>query len=96
VPLTSRQAALLGAIAASALKSLAECVRLQTLGRGGLRQLQLDLSALAPRLLRAAGGADAVGQLAEEALAAGLERATEPGALLEQAALDRLLAGGGA
>jgi hypothetical protein len=95
-----RQAALLGAIAASALKSLAESVRLQTLGRAGLQQLQLDAAYLRPRLLRLAGGgggggAEGVAQLVDEVVAAGAERAVEAGQLLDQAALDRILAAAG-
>jgi hypothetical protein len=89
---TETQAALLGAIAASGLKSLVERVRLETLGRAGLRQLQLDLMYLRPRLLRAAGGGEAVAQLVDEAAAAAGERALEPGALLEPAAVERILA----
>jgi hypothetical protein len=97
-----RQAALLGAIAASGLKSLAESVRLQTLGRASLQQLQLDAAYLRPRLLRlvgggggGGGGAEGVAQLVDEVVAAGAERAVEAGQLLDQAALDRILAAAG-
>ena len=38
------------------LKSLVECMRLQTLGRPGLQQLQLDCHYLRPRLLHYAEG----------------------------------------
>ncbi|KAI8471413.1 MAG: hypothetical protein J3K34DRAFT_520636 [Monoraphidium minutum] len=101
-------AALLGAVAASGLKSLVECVRLQTLGRAALRQLQLDMCYLRPRLLRLAGGGgngggggggggagDAVAQLVDEVVAAGAERCLEPGGLLEPAALERALQAAG-
>ena len=125
-PLRLARAPLLAAAAAAALKALVECVRLQTLGRGGLRQLQVDLAYLRPRLLHAVapggatgGGAIAAGgggvtggggsaggggggggsaaaaetlaALCDDALAAGVERALEPGALLGAAAVERIL-----
>lgn len=50
------QSAILGAIAGIGLKSLVECIRLQTLGRAGLQQLQLDCHYLRPLLRRYTGG----------------------------------------
>jgi hypothetical protein len=44
-----------------ALKSLAECVRCQTLGRAGYQQLALDIQYLRPRIRRFAS---AVGRCA--------------------------------
>lgn len=40
----------MGAVIIIALKSLLECIRLQTLGRAGLQQLQLDCHYLRPSL----------------------------------------------
>jgi len=86
------QAALLSAVIAVGLKSLMENIRLQTLGRAGLQQLQLDMYYLRPRLLRIAGGrgADAVQHLLDEVVAAGAERSVDP-SLLDPATMDRLL-----
>lgn len=75
------------------LKSLVECVRLQTFGRAGLHQLQLDVAHLRPRLLRLVGppANEPVAALADDVVAAALERCNEP-TLLELAALGALLA----
>ncbi len=80
------------AIIGVGLKSLVECIRLQTLGRAGLQQLQLDVHHLRPRLRRFVAGSTAavVDSLADEVVAAGAERSTDP-TLLETAVLDRIL-----
>jgi hypothetical protein len=49
-PLQLTQAALLGSVIGIGLKSLLECIRMQTLGRAGLQQLQLDCHYLRPLL----------------------------------------------
>ncbi|KAG2450988.1 hypothetical protein HYH02_004260 [Chlamydomonas schloesseri] len=91
--------AILAAVAAVALKSLLESIRLETLGRAGLQQLQLDVAFLRPQLrrclLRGGGGkgdgAAVVEQLLEDVVLSGTERCVEP-ALLEAAVVERILA----
>lgn len=80
------------AIIGVGLKSLVECIRLQTLGRAGLQQLQLDVHYLRPRLRRFVAGSPAavVDSLVDEVVAAGAERSMDP-SLLETAVLDRIL-----
>ncbi|KAG2495102.1 hypothetical protein HYH03_006712 [Edaphochlamys debaryana] len=97
VPLSSL--AILAAVASVALKSLLESIRLETLGRAGLQQLQLDVAFLRPALrrslLRGGGGrgdgAAVVEQLLEDVVLSGAERCVEP-ALLEAAVVERILA----
>ncbi|GAX77837.1 hypothetical protein CEUSTIGMA_g5279.t1 [Chlamydomonas eustigma] len=88
------QAHILAAITGIGLKSLVECVRLATLGRAGLQQLQLDCHSLKPPLRRLTGGSGATAQMVEslldEVVAAGVERCIEP-SLLEPPVLDRIL-----
>lgn len=91
--------AILAAVAAVALKSLVESIRLETLGRAGLQQLQLDATFLRPQLrrflLRGGGGrgdgAAVVEQLLEDVVLSGTERCVEP-QLLEAAVVERILA----
>ncbi|PNH08814.1 Vacuolar protein sorting-associated protein 51 [Tetrabaena socialis] len=91
--------AILAAIASVALKSLLESIRLETLGRAGLQQLQLDVAFLRPALrrflLRGGGGkgdgAAVVEQLLEDVVLSGAERCVEP-QLLEAAVVERILA----
>lgn len=45
----------MAAIIGVGLKSLVECIRLQTLGRAGLQQLQLDMHYIRPQLRRYTG-----------------------------------------
>lgn len=84
---------LLAAVSSSALKSLLELIRLVTLGRYGLQQLQLDMYYLRPRLLRRLRGddADTVAALLDDVVAAAAARSVDP-VLLETATLDRALA----
>ncbi|GIL63103.1 hypothetical protein Vafri_17228 [Volvox africanus] len=97
VPLASP--AILAAIASVALKSLLESIRLETLGRAGLQQLQLDVASLRPHLrrflLRGGGGkgdgAAVVEQLLEDVVLSATERCVEP-QLLEAAVVERILA----
>ncbi|GIL88543.1 hypothetical protein Vretimale_15339 [Volvox reticuliferus] len=97
VPLASP--AILAAIASVALKSLLESIRLETLGRAGLQQLQLDVASLRPHLrrflLRGGGGkgdgAAVVEQLLEDVVLSATERCVEP-QLLEAAVMERILA----
>lgn len=86
------QAHVMSAIMGVGLKSLVECVRLHTLGRAGLQQLQLDMHYLRPLLRRISGVSCApmVDALLDEVVAAALERSTDP-SLLEPAVLDRIL-----
>ncbi|GLC45938.1 hypothetical protein PLESTF_000714400 [Pleodorina starrii] len=91
--------AILAAIASVALKSLLESIRLETLGRAGLQQLQLDVASLRPQLrrclLRGGGGkgdgAAVVEQLLEDVVLSATERCVEP-QLLEPAVVERILA----
>ena len=53
----------MGAVIIIALKSLLECIRLQTLGRAGLQQLQLDCHYLRPMLQCAGAREQQVGAL---------------------------------
>ncbi len=80
-------------MSSSALKSLLELIRLVTLGRYGLQQLQLDMYYLRPRLLRRLRGddADTVAALLDDVVAAAAARSVDP-VLLETATLDRALA----
>lgn len=55
-PPSAAQAAIVGAVVGIGLKSLVECIRLQTLGRTGLQQLQLDCHYLRPLLLQGMSG----------------------------------------
>mmetsp|Transcript_2658 Transcript_2658/g.5884 ORF Transcript_2658/g.5884 Transcript_2658/m.5884 type:complete len:253 (-) Transcript_2658:160-918(-) len=86
------QANILAAIIGVGLKSLVECVRLQTLGRAGLQQLQLDCHYLRPTLRRYTGvtAAQVVDSLLDEVVNAGVERSVDP-SLLEPPVLDRIL-----
>ncbi|KAA6417142.1 MAG: hypothetical protein FRX49_12897 [Trebouxia sp. A1-2] len=86
------QASILAGISRVGLKSLVESVRLQTLSRAGLQQLQLDVHYLRPLLRRFAQGneANVVHQLLDEVLSTALERATEP-QLLEGMVLDKIM-----
>lgn len=86
------QASILAGISRVGLKSLVESVRLQTLSRAGLQQLQLDVHYLRPLLRRFAQGneANVVHQLLDEVLSTALERAIEP-QLLEGMVLDKIM-----
>ncbi|KAL6763334.1 hypothetical protein V8C86DRAFT_2499142 [Haematococcus lacustris] len=92
-PLQFSQASILSGIAGIGLKSLVECIRLQTLSRAGLQQLQLDCHYLRPLLRRCTAGRaqQVVDSLLDEVVSAGVERAIDP-TLLEPAVLDRCLA----
>ncbi|GFR51169.1 hypothetical protein Agub_g13527, partial [Astrephomene gubernaculifera] len=91
---------ILAGVAGVALKSLLESIRLETLGRAGLQQLQLDVAFLRPPLrrlllLRGGGGrgegAAVVEQLLEDVVLSATERCVEP-QLLEAAVVERILA----
>eukprot|EP00878_Enallax_costatus_P042630 GHUV01050053.1.p1 GENE.GHUV01050053.1~~GHUV01050053.1.p1 ORF type:complete len:125 (+),score=38.49 GHUV01050053.1:506-880(+) len=86
------QSAIMSAIIIVGLKSLVEYIRLQTLGKAGLQQLQLDMYYLRPKLLRLVGGSDseAVAQLLDEVVAAGAARSNDP-SMLEVATLEKAL-----
>ncbi|KAL3158433.1 hypothetical protein ABBQ38_010667 [Trebouxia sp. C0009 RCD-2024] len=86
------QASILAGISRVGLKSLVESVRLQTLSRAGLQQLQLDVHYLRPLLRRFAQGSEANGihQLLDEVLSTALERALEP-QLLEGMVLENIM-----
>lgn len=86
---------LLAAVAGAGLKSWVECIRLQTLGRAGLQQLQLDIHYLRPLLRKYVGppggsSSNLVDLLLDEVVSAGVERSTDP-SLLEAGVLDRIL-----
>ncbi|DBB17629.1 TPA: hypothetical protein ACH3X3_002673 [Trebouxia sp. C0006] len=86
------QTSILAGISRVGLKSLVESVRLQTLSRAGLQQLQLDVHYLRPLLRRFAQGneANVVHQLLDEVLSTALERAIQP-QLLEGMVLDKIM-----
>ncbi|KAK9813244.1 hypothetical protein WJX72_011382 [[Myrmecia] bisecta] len=87
------QASILAGITRVGLKSLVEGVRLQTLSRAGLQQLQLDVHYLRPLLRRFAQGSEGtiIYHLLDEVLTAAVERSLEP-SLLEAPVLDRIMA----
>jgi hypothetical protein len=60
------QASVLSAVARVGVKSLVECVRLQTVSRAGLQQLQLDVHFLRPQLRRFSSAAASVDSLLDE------------------------------
>eukprot|EP00873_Tetraselmis_striata_P039057 jgi/Tetstr1/459321/TSEL_004716.t1 len=84
------QASVLAAITRVGIKSLVECVRLLTLSRAGLQQLQLDVHFLRPQLRRFASAVESVDSLLDEVLGAAMERSVDP-SLLEPGLLDRIL-----
>eukprot|EP00891_Asterochloris_glomerata_P001742 jgi/Astpho2/1742/Aster-04163 len=86
------QASILAGIVKVGLKSLVECIRLQTLGRQGLQQLQLDAQYLRHLLKRYAQGQEAgpIHQLLEDVLTAAVERSLEP-QLLEGSLVERII-----
>jgi len=92
-PVEATQASVLTGVVRIALKSLAECVRCQTLGRAGYHQLSLDIAYLSPRVRRFAS-ADVDGKtidlLLEEAASAAVDRSLDP-TPLEPAILRRIL-----
>eukprot|EP00884_Botryococcus_braunii_P014906 jgi/Botrbrau1/23416/Bobra.0051s0059.1 len=87
------QSSILAGIARIGLKSWVEGIRLQTLGRAGLQQIQVDCHFLQPHLRRFASGSDAatLQLLIEEVMTAAMDRALEP-TLLDTPLLDRLVA----
>ena len=85
---SSIQASILG----SGLKSLIECIRMETLGRAGLQQLQLDVLYLRPLVTGFVRGkeSESIAALLEEVVAAAVERSLDP-TLLEPAVVDKIL-----
>ncbi|EIE21455.1 hypothetical protein COCSUDRAFT_66895 [Coccomyxa subellipsoidea C-169] len=85
------QASVLAGITRIGIKSFVESVRLQTLNRQGLQQLQVDVHFLRPQLRRYAQGPEGavVSHLLDEVVAAAVERSLEP-ILLDGHILDRL------
>lgn len=84
------QASVMTGILKIALKSLVECVRLQTLGNGGFQQLQLDVHYLRQPLELYAEDPKVVETLLDELLVAAAERSVDPSAL-DDDALDAVL-----
>ncbi|GMH43701.1 hypothetical protein BSKO_11623 [Bryopsis sp. KO-2023] len=86
------QSSILAAIMGVGLKSLVECIRLETLGRAGLQQLQLDVSYLRPLVRRYARGPEGatIDALMDEVISAAVERSVDP-TLLETALIERIL-----
>lgn len=87
------QSSILASIWGVGLKSLVECIRLQTLGRAGLQQLQLDISYLRPLARQYSRGpdADTVDALMDEVITAAVERSIDP-TLLDPPLVERILA----
>lgn len=86
---SSIQAAILGC----GLKSWIECIRMETLGRAGLQQLQLDILFLRPLVTGFVRGKEShsIMALMEEVISAAMERSVDP-SLLESAVVDKILA----
>ena len=79
-PIEATQASVLAAVTRHALKSLVECVRLQTFGRAGYQQMTVDVAFLGPRVRRFVSG-DVNGRataLVEEVRNAAAERSVDP------------------
>ena len=85
---SSIQAAILG----GGLKSLIECIRMETLGRAGLQQLQLDVLYLRSLVTGFVRGreSETIAALLEEVIAAAVERSLDP-TLLEPTVVDKIL-----
>jgi len=75
------------------LKSWIECIRMETLGRAGLQQMQLDVLYLRPLVTGFVRGKEneAINSLIEEVVTAAVDRSIDP-TLLEQAVVDKILA----
>lgn len=86
------QSSILAAIMGVGLKSLVESIRLETLGRAGLQQLQLDVFYLRPLVRQFSRGpeGDTVDVLMDEVISASIERSIDP-TLLESALIERIL-----
>ena len=80
-PIEATQASVLAAVTRHALKSLVECVRLQTFGRAGYQQMTVDVAFLGPRVRRFVSGdvnGRATAALVEEVRNAAAERSVDP------------------
>lgn len=88
------QSSILAAIASVGLKSQVECIRLETLGRAGLQQVQLDVYYLRPLMKHYARGpdGDTLDALLDEVLHAAGERSVDP-TLLESSVIEKVLQG---
>lgn len=86
------QSSILASITGVGLKSLVESIRMETLGRAGLQQLQLDVYYLRPLVRQYSRGpeGDTVDALMDEVISASLERSIDP-TLLESALIERIL-----
>lgn len=84
--------AIVAVVVCSGLQSFVEAVRLQTVGRAGLQQLQLDAYYLRPALVSmvTAEQAATVAALLDDVVRAATERSVDPD-LLDNAVLDRIL-----
>ena len=93
-PVEATQASVLTGVVRIALKSLAECVRCQTLGRAGYQQMTLDLAYLKPQVRRFVyadvNGHKTVELLLEEAGSAAADRSLDP-TPLEPTIVQRIL-----
>lgn len=80
------------AIACVGLKSFIECLRLETLGRAGLQQIQLDVYYLKPLLENCVMGKESVAMrmLLDEIVSTATERSVDP-TLLEIAVIEEIL-----
>ncbi|KAK9817324.1 hypothetical protein WJX74_004288 [Apatococcus lobatus] len=87
------RSSVLAGVARLGLKSMVEGARLQTLGRAGLQQLQLDVHYLRQPLSRYANNSEgaALWQLLDEVLSAAMERSLEP-VLLDPPVVERIMA----
>ena len=80
-PIEATQASVLAAVTRHALKSLVECVRLQTFGRAGYQQMTVDVAFLGPRVRRFVSrdvNGRATAALVEEVRNAAAERSVDP------------------
>lgn len=77
-PLEFTRASLLTAIVKIALKTLSECVRLQTFSRFGLHQMQIDLQYLQIHLWRFVSDEKLLRRLLDDVMGSTLQRCVEP------------------
>ena len=92
-PVEATQASVLTGVVRIALKSMAECVRCQTLGRAGYHQLTLDIAYLKLKVRRFASadtGNRTVDLLLEEAASVAADRSLDP-VPMEPAIVQRIL-----
>eukprot|EP01025_Chloroclados_australasicus_P039364 TRINITY_DN4071_c0_g1_i1.p1 TRINITY_DN4071_c0_g1~~TRINITY_DN4071_c0_g1_i1.p1 ORF type:complete len:949 (-),score=156.60 TRINITY_DN4071_c0_g1_i1:429-3209(-) len=86
------QSSILASMSSLGLKSLVECIRLQTMGRQGLQQLQVDVYYLRPALRRFMSGSEIVSidGLLDEIMSSALDRSLDP-ELLDKSVIEHIM-----